>query len=35
MVSSVKLLVTKDAGTAAKVTQIKRAGRGKGLCPNL
>ena len=35
MVSSVKLVVNKDAGPAAKVTRTKRVGRGNGLCLNL
>jgi len=35
MVSSMKVLVNKDASPAAKVTRIKRVGRGNGLCLNL
>jgi hypothetical protein len=35
MVSSVKLNINKDASPAAKVTRIKRVGRGNGLCLNL
>jgi hypothetical protein len=34
MVSSVKLNINKDASPAAKVTRIKRVGRGSGLCLN-